>query len=141
MDNGQAGRKRSAAAGKAARSRVPLESHREFEPVPGREPGGVDVAEGAASRRQLGGVGGGPEALETSSTDDQSGRRADRVLDGLRRLDGLLETAFVVVGTGRGQRVGRDRGGRLGRRRSRDHEQGEDRSREAPENRIRHSLI
>jgi hypothetical protein len=38
MDNGQAGRDWSAAAGKAARGRVPLESHREFEPGPGRDP-------------------------------------------------------------------------------------------------------
>ena len=38
MDNGQAGRERSVAAGKAARGRVPLESHRDFEPGPGRDP-------------------------------------------------------------------------------------------------------
>ena len=38
MDNGLAGRDRSAAAGKAARGRVPLESHRDFEPGPGRDP-------------------------------------------------------------------------------------------------------
>ena len=38
MDNGQTGRDWSAAAGKAARSRVPLESHRDFEPGPGRDP-------------------------------------------------------------------------------------------------------
>jgi len=38
MDNGQAGRDRSPAAGKAARGRVPLDSHREFEPGPGRDP-------------------------------------------------------------------------------------------------------
>src|SRR5258707_3038181 len=41
MDNRQAGRERSAAAGKAARSRVPLESHRGFEPAPGRDPVGL----------------------------------------------------------------------------------------------------
>jgi len=38
MDNGQAGRERSVAAGKAARGRVPLESHRDFESGPGRDP-------------------------------------------------------------------------------------------------------
>ena len=38
MDNGQAGRDWSTAAGKAARGRVPLESHRDFEPGPGRDP-------------------------------------------------------------------------------------------------------
>ena len=38
MDNAQAGRDLSAAAGKAARGRVPLESHRDFEPGPGRDP-------------------------------------------------------------------------------------------------------
>src|SRR5690348_8984501 len=38
MDNGRAGRERSVAAGKAARRRVPLESHRDFEPAPGRDP-------------------------------------------------------------------------------------------------------
>jgi uncharacterized protein (DUF2252 family) len=38
MGNGQAGREQSAAAGKAARGRVPLDSHREFEPGPGRDP-------------------------------------------------------------------------------------------------------
>ena len=35
MDNAQAGRDLSAAAGKAARRRVPLESHRDFEPARG----------------------------------------------------------------------------------------------------------
>jgi hypothetical protein len=49
MDNGQAGRELSAAAGKAARSRVPLESHREFEPRPGRDPVGL-LLEQAKSR-------------------------------------------------------------------------------------------
>ena len=49
MDNGQAGRERSAAAGKAARSRVPLESHRDFEPAPGRDPVGL-LLEQAKSR-------------------------------------------------------------------------------------------
>ena len=38
MDNGRPGRERSAAAGKAARGRVPLESHRDFEPGPERDP-------------------------------------------------------------------------------------------------------
>ncbi len=38
MDNGQAGRDRSATAGKAARGSVPLESHRDFGPRPGRDP-------------------------------------------------------------------------------------------------------
>jgi len=38
MDNERAGRERSAAAGKAARGRVPLDSHRDFEPGPGRDP-------------------------------------------------------------------------------------------------------
>jgi uncharacterized protein (DUF2252 family) len=38
MDNERAGRERSVAAGKAARARVPLESHREFEPRPRRDP-------------------------------------------------------------------------------------------------------
>ena len=38
MDYAQAGRDLSAAAGKAARGRVPLESHRDFEPGPGRDP-------------------------------------------------------------------------------------------------------
>jgi uncharacterized protein (DUF2252 family) len=38
MDDGRAGRERSVAAGKAARDRVPLESHRDFEPAPGRDP-------------------------------------------------------------------------------------------------------
>src|SRR5438034_622362 len=38
MNNGRAGRERSVAAGKAARARVPLESHREFEPRPRRDP-------------------------------------------------------------------------------------------------------
>ena len=38
MDNGQAGRDRSATAGKAARGSVPLELHRDFGPRPGRDP-------------------------------------------------------------------------------------------------------
>ena len=38
MNNGRAGRERSVAAGKAARARVPLESHRKFEPRPRRDP-------------------------------------------------------------------------------------------------------
>src|SRR5438128_1638434 len=38
MDNGQAGRDRRATAGKAARGSVPLESHRDFDPKPGRDP-------------------------------------------------------------------------------------------------------
>src|SRR2546423_15687023 len=38
MDNGRAGREQSIAAGKAARDRVPLDSHRDFEPAPGRDP-------------------------------------------------------------------------------------------------------
>jgi uncharacterized protein (DUF2252 family) len=49
MDNAQAGRELSAAAGKAARSRVPLESHRDFEPAPGRDPVGL-LLEQAKSR-------------------------------------------------------------------------------------------
>src|ERR1700724_3676854 len=49
MDNAQAGRELSAAAGKGARSRVPLESHREFEPGPGRDPVGL-LLEQAKSR-------------------------------------------------------------------------------------------
>ncbi len=49
MDNGQAGRERSVAAGKAARGRVPLESHRDFEPAPGRDPVGL-LLEQAKSR-------------------------------------------------------------------------------------------
>jgi uncharacterized protein (DUF2252 family) len=38
MDNGRAGREQSIAAGKAARDRVPLDSHRDFEPAPRRDP-------------------------------------------------------------------------------------------------------
>jgi uncharacterized protein (DUF2252 family) len=38
MDNERAGRELSTAAGKAARDRVPLDSHREFKPAPGRDP-------------------------------------------------------------------------------------------------------
>src|SRR2546429_1717887 len=38
MDNERAGRELSTAAGKAARDRVPLDSHRDFEPGPGRDP-------------------------------------------------------------------------------------------------------
>jgi len=49
MDNAQAGRDLSAAAGKAARSRVPLESHRDFEPASGRDPVGL-LLEQAKSR-------------------------------------------------------------------------------------------
>src|SRR3984893_7950239 len=49
MDNAQAGRELSAAAGKAARGRVPLESRREFEPGPGRDPVGL-LLEQAKSR-------------------------------------------------------------------------------------------
>jgi len=38
MGNERAGRELSTAAGKAARDRVPLDSHREFKPAPGRDP-------------------------------------------------------------------------------------------------------
>ena len=38
MDNERAGRELSTAAGKAARDRVPLDSHREFKLAPGRDP-------------------------------------------------------------------------------------------------------
>ena len=38
MDNERAGRELSTAAGKAVRDRVPLDSHRHFEPGPGRDP-------------------------------------------------------------------------------------------------------
>jgi hypothetical protein len=38
MDSGPTGRDKSIAAGKAARGRVPLGSHRDFEPDPGRDP-------------------------------------------------------------------------------------------------------
>jgi hypothetical protein len=38
MDSGPTGRDKSIAAGKAARGRVPLGSHRDFEPGPGRDP-------------------------------------------------------------------------------------------------------
>jgi uncharacterized protein (DUF2252 family) len=37
MDNERAGRELSTAAGKAARDRVPLDSHRDFKPRPGRD--------------------------------------------------------------------------------------------------------
>jgi uncharacterized protein (DUF2252 family) len=49
MDNERAGRELSTAAGKAARDRVPLESHRDFEPRPGRDPVAL-LAEQAGSR-------------------------------------------------------------------------------------------
>jgi uncharacterized protein (DUF2252 family) len=49
MDNERAGRELSTAAGKAARDRVPLESHRHFEPRPGRDPVAL-LAEQAGSR-------------------------------------------------------------------------------------------
>src|ERR1700730_3501901 len=49
MDNAQAGRGLSAAAGKAARNNVRVESHREFEPGPGRDPVGL-LLEQAKSR-------------------------------------------------------------------------------------------
>jgi uncharacterized protein (DUF2252 family) len=49
MDNERAGRELSTAAGKAARDRVPLDSHRDFEPRPGREPVAL-LAEQAGSR-------------------------------------------------------------------------------------------
>jgi uncharacterized protein (DUF2252 family) len=45
----QAGRDQSAAAGKAVRAAVPLESHREFQPGPGRDPVGL-LLEQAGSR-------------------------------------------------------------------------------------------
>jgi uncharacterized protein (DUF2252 family) len=49
MDNERAGRELSTAAGKAARDRVPLDSHREFKPAPGRDPVAL-LAEQAGSR-------------------------------------------------------------------------------------------
>jgi uncharacterized protein (DUF2252 family) len=49
MDNERAGRELSTAAGKAARDRVPLDSHRDFEPRPGRDPVAL-LAEQAGSR-------------------------------------------------------------------------------------------
>ena len=49
MDNERAGRELSTAAGKAARDRVPLESHRDFEPRPGRDPVAL-LAEQAGAR-------------------------------------------------------------------------------------------
>jgi uncharacterized protein (DUF2252 family) len=49
MDNERAGRELSTAAGKAARDRVPLASHRDFEPRPGRDPVAL-LAEQAGSR-------------------------------------------------------------------------------------------
>jgi uncharacterized protein (DUF2252 family) len=49
MDNERAGRELSTAAGKAARDRVPLDSHREFKPAPGRDPVAL-LVEQAGSR-------------------------------------------------------------------------------------------
>ena len=49
MGNERAGRELSTAAGKAARDRVPLDSHREFKPAPGRDPVAL-LAEQAGSR-------------------------------------------------------------------------------------------
>src|SRR5437870_2104113 len=49
MDNERAGRELSTAAGKAARDRVPLDSHRDFEPRPGRDPVAL-LVEQAGSR-------------------------------------------------------------------------------------------
>jgi uncharacterized protein (DUF2252 family) len=49
MDSGPTGRDKSIAAGKAARGRVPLGSHRDFEPGPGRDPVGL-LLEQAESR-------------------------------------------------------------------------------------------
>jgi uncharacterized protein (DUF2252 family) len=49
MDNERAGRELSTSAGKAARDRVPLDSHREFKPAPGRDPVAL-LVEQAGSR-------------------------------------------------------------------------------------------
>jgi hypothetical protein len=49
MDNERAGRELSTAAGKAARDRVPLDSHHEFKPAPGRDPVAL-LVEQAGSR-------------------------------------------------------------------------------------------
>ena len=49
MGNERAGRELSTAAGKAARDRVPLDSHREFKPAPGRDPVAL-LVEQAGSR-------------------------------------------------------------------------------------------
>ena len=102
---------------------------------------GIDLAQGGPGGTQLSGIRGGPEALEPGPPDDQRGRGADRRLDRLGRVDGLLEPALVVVRPGRRQRVGNHGGGRLGRRRHRQHEEHEGRGRQPSENRIRHSLL
>src|SRR5881396_2985203 len=53
MNNERAGRELSIAAGKAARDRVPLESHREFKPAPGRDPVALLVKQGGSRIPEL----------------------------------------------------------------------------------------